>query len=195
MKLCAAEYAVMERVCERDEGDFTGQPPPRLLTLIEMEQEPEQRPVSIRRFFDDCLRAQDKIGKARTVSTRWKPVFESPRKHLGHDDANRVRKRDLLNWRNDLLDRLAPATVSGVYLAAVRTVFKWSVENDLLEQKTSQTACGRMCRRDVSIEKEAIRPTGQTSSVPRLALPPQVKREGQDPRTARNHCPQKLGFR
>ncbi len=52
---------------------------------------------------------------------------------VGHDDASRVTKKDVVGWKQRLLDAGdAPKTINGAKLAAVKAVFSWAVENDLV---------------------------------------------------------------
>jgi len=134
--LCIAELEALERVCERDEGDFTGQPShPILKTAVAVEnaaQGPE--PVSLKKLWTDYVAARQAAGFMKGGAGRLGRVFESLRAFVGHDDAARVVKKDLLAWRDDLTKTLAAKTISDVYLSTARSVFTWAVDQDLITE-------------------------------------------------------------
>ena len=70
---------------------------------------------------------------------RGKPVIESLRVHLGHDDASKITKKDLLAWRDKLLETLGAKTVSSIYLSAVRSLLEWAVDDDRLSENPAAT--------------------------------------------------------
>ncbi|MCT4332615.1 integrase [Paracoccus sp. YLB-12] len=129
--VAAGELEALTRAAERDEGDFTGQP---AHPMIANAQPPEAAPdpVSLSKLWNDYIKARVQAGFMRDGGKRMQPVQESLRKHLGHNDAARVTKKDLLEWRDLLLVNLSAKTVSDMYLSAVRSLFKWAYENDRL---------------------------------------------------------------
>jgi integrase len=131
--MCVSEYEALSRVAERDEGDFTGKPAHPLIAQAAPLPD-EKPPVSIKALVADYIAARRVVGKGAEAERRWGPVFADLRKAIGHDDARRLTKQNLLDWRDACLKRkLSPKTVADVYLAAVRTVLSWAVANDRLE--------------------------------------------------------------
>lgn len=130
--MCVSEYEALSRVAERDEGDFTGTPTHPLIANAAPPPD-EKPPASIKALVADYIAARQIVGKGAEADRRWGPVFSSLRKAIGHDDARRLTKQNILTWRDELLKTLAPKTVADVYLAAVRTVLSWAVANDRLE--------------------------------------------------------------
>jgi integrase len=121
----------------------------------------ETSPVPLQdRFFGPDHRAWDEqvLAKARTKKTApifdlledyakeakpaestmkaWKTSLQSLVDHLGHDDAGRVTKADILAWKDALLrpqdgqPGRGQRTVRDKYIAAARTVFAWGERND-----------------------------------------------------------------
>jgi hypothetical protein len=129
--LCAAEYEALARVAERDEGVFDGQPAHPTLTKAEPVV-PEQPPVSLLGLFDDYISSRKLLDKGSESERRWNPVFQDLRTFLKHDDARRLSKQDILNWRDKLLKTKSPKTVRDVWLASLRTVLNWAVREDRL---------------------------------------------------------------
>jgi integrase len=130
--LCVSEYEALSRSVERDEGDYSGEPSHPLLASAEPIAD-EKPPVSIKGLFADYLTASKLLGKGVETERRWTPVFKRLAKFLRHDDARRLTKQNLVEWRDELLKSLAPKTVADVYLVAVRTVLSWAVGNDRLD--------------------------------------------------------------
>lgn len=135
--ICISEYEALARVAERDEGDFAGQPSHPLLVAAHPPEE-EKAPVSLKRLFADYVASREAIGRGKGIRKRWEPVFADLRKFISHDDARRLTKQNLLEWRDARLKMLSAKTVGDVYLASVRTVLKWAVENDRLEANVAE---------------------------------------------------------
>lgn len=135
--LCQAEYEALERVVERDTGNFTGTPANPLIANAE----PTARAVpilSITKLFEDYVASLKVIGKGREIERRWRPVIKDLRKFLKHDDVNKITKKNLLDWRNVKIQTLSAKTVSDVYLAAVRAMLNWAHANDLIKENPSE---------------------------------------------------------
>lgn len=68
-------------------------------------------------------------GKGKKAQLRWRPVFRRLEEFLGHDKVQRITRKDLLRWKDDLLKQFSPKTVKDTYLAAAGAVFQWAVDN------------------------------------------------------------------
>ena len=128
--LCAAEYEVLERMLERDEGKYDGRPVHPLLVVAEPIIN-SAAPVSLNLLFDDYIASRKILGRGAGSEKRWTPVIRSLVEHLGHDDARRLVKRDLIAWRDHLLQSLAPKTVRDVYLAVTSRKVIWLFSEQL----------------------------------------------------------------
>lgn len=135
--LCVAELEAMGRVMERDEGDYTGKPEHPLLANAKPTEE-EKSPVSIKglfRLYMQELKANDKgVGAEK----RWTTVIEDLIHFVRSDDANKLTKKQLIEWKDARLKTLAPRTVKDVYLTAIKAVLNWAVSNDHLESNPAQ---------------------------------------------------------
>ncbi len=138
MKLCVSEYEALARHAERNEGVFNGTPAHPLLSNAMDNIEPEIPPLPLKGLLQDYLTAQGRIGRGREAGRRWTPVFADLARFIGHDDARRLTKKNLMDWRDVSLQTLAPKTVADVYLASVRTVLSWAVANDKLEENVAE---------------------------------------------------------
>lgn len=136
--LCHAELEALARAAERDEGDFSGTP---TTPIIKSAQPPEKAParVSLKRLWADYINSRVQAGFMRDKGKRLRPVEDSLRKFLRHDDARRVTKKDLLAWRDLLMKELSAKTVNDIYLSGVRSVFAWAFENDRLPENVAAT--------------------------------------------------------
>lgn len=129
--LCSAELEALARVVERDEGDFTGQPTaPLLANAKPPDDQPE--PVSLQKLWDAYIKARTSAGFMKDGGKRMRPVAASLRKFLGHNDARKISKKNLLDWRDQLLATHSAKTVSDMYLSAVRSLFQWAHDNERL---------------------------------------------------------------
>jgi len=150
--MCISEYEALSRVAERDEGDFTGQPSnPIIRDAVPIAD--EKPPVSLKRLLTDYVASRKVIGKGKGIEKRWTPVFVDLVKFIGHDDARRLTKQNLMDWRDESVRTLSAKTVGHVYLASVRTVLKWAVENDKLETNVAEKVRQTVPKKQRSREK------------------------------------------
>ncbi|REF70271.1 tyrosine-type recombinase/integrase [Paracoccus versutus] len=155
--LCSAELEALARVVERDEGDYTGQPStPLLLNVKQPENEPE--PISLSKLWDDYIKARTAAGFMKDGGKRMEPVKVSLRKFLGHNDARQVSKKNLLDWRDQLLATLSAKTVSDMYLSAVRSLFQWAHDNERLPENPAATV------KQAKPKKQRAREAGYTDA-------------------------------
>jgi integrase len=128
MGLCAAYYEFLARRQERNEGDFASQPTHPLIANAEV-PEGALEPVYLRTLLEDYLKELERNGRGLGARKRWPPVFEDLGKFVGHNDANRLTKQNLIEWRDTKLQGLSTKTVADVYMASVRAVLRWAAEN------------------------------------------------------------------
>ena len=97
-------------------------------------QPPENAPapVSIKQLWKDYVAHRQQAGFMRSGIGRQQPVIDKLVKHLKHNDATRVTKKDLIAWRDQLMGDFSAKTVSDVYLSTIRSLFSWAVENEIL---------------------------------------------------------------
>lgn len=150
--LCVASYEAMARQHERNEGDFAGRPSHPLLTSVEPTAD-DLPPVSLKGLLADYLRSRSMIGKGKGAEKRWTPVFVDLVKFIGHDDARRLTKQNVMEWRDSRLNTLSAKTVGDVYLASLRTVLKWAVANDKLATNVAETVRQQVPKKQLSREQ------------------------------------------
>ena len=136
--LCSAELEALARAAERDEGDFAGQPTD---PLIKNAQPPEDAPapVNLALLWSDYKASRKQAGFMKDDGRRQNPVIENLRQHLGHSDAARITKKDLLAWRDKLLQDKSAKTVSDIYLSTVRSLLGWAEGNERLPSNVAAT--------------------------------------------------------
>lgn len=124
-KIMRAQIQALERTLEYDRGVFGGTPTD---PLIRVPTKPMR--VSLQGLFRDYMAYSKTMGKHLDGGAKWLPPIRSLSMFLGHDDASRISPADLLRWRDTLLaEGKSPKTVSDKYLAAVRAVLTWAVDN------------------------------------------------------------------
>lgn len=106
---------------------------PATLLLTPAPEEADD-PVKLSQLWADYLKSRTQAGFIRDGGKRQQPVIRTLIAYLKHDDARRVTKKDLLAWRDYLLNEvtLAPKTVSDIYLSTIRSLFSWAHENERL---------------------------------------------------------------
>ena len=136
--MCIAEYEALERVYERDEGDYTGTVRAPIIQGAQV-SEVATAPVSLTGLWTDHLNSRMQIGAMRDKGQRQRPVIASLRKFLKHNDAGRITKKDIMAWRDHLMTTRSAKTVNDIYLSAVKSAFTWAVENDRLPENVAAT--------------------------------------------------------
>lgn len=134
--LCHAELEALARSAERDEGDFTGTPTSPIIVKAQPPENPQER-VSLKKLWADYIDSRVQAGFMRDNGKRLRPVEDRLRKFLKHDDARRVTKKDIINWRDHLRKDLSAKTVNDIYLSGVRSLLSWAVEDDRLPENVA----------------------------------------------------------
>jgi hypothetical protein len=95
-----------------------------------------QRTIKLLDLFDRWAALP---GRHEKVAKRWRVYVEALVTFLGHGDAGRMERADLIRWRNYLRDeathrgkRLSAKTINDSYLAAVNAVLAYAVGDGLL---------------------------------------------------------------
>lgn len=151
-----AEIEALLRSFEQDDGDYGGKPSDPLVrppsTIVSA-----PAPVSLKRLFSDYISTRQAIGKHRDGGATWKSSMDALGVFLGHDDALRITRRNLLDWRDALMaDGTAAKSVSDKHLAAIKAVLKWAFDNDRLPSNEAKSV-----RQEVP-KKQHSRPKGYT---------------------------------
>jgi integrase len=136
--LCSAELEALARVAERDEGDFAGQATdPIIANAPPPEDGPA--PVSLMELWNDYKKSRIQAGFMKDGGRRQNPVIDNLIYYLGHGDASRITKKDLLAWRDKLMIEKSAKTVSDIYLSTVRSLLGWAEENERLPTNVAKT--------------------------------------------------------
>ncbi|MEG8016614.1 recombinase XerD [Sphingomonas sp. LR55] len=79
-----------------------------------------------------------------TTAKDWRPCVAHLVSFLGHDDAAKLTRQDLLDWRNALLKETTkrgalrhPKTVRGKYIGSVKAMLSWAVDNNKLKDNVA----------------------------------------------------------
>lgn len=136
--LMRAEIEALQRTLEHDSGDYSGKPadpivkPPASGTTF-------LPPVMISLLWSNYLKSRVAAGFMKDGGIRQRPVIESLRQFLKHNDARLITRRTLLDWRDELMKTLSAKTVNDVYLSTVRTMLKWAHDEELLTENVAAT--------------------------------------------------------
>jgi integrase len=84
-------------------------------------------------------------GVSPATEKQWRRMLRHLRDFLGRDDAHAVTTSDLIRWKEHLLLETSDAgkqrsvrTVREGYIAAVKAVFNWAAQNDLLRENPAE---------------------------------------------------------
>ncbi len=115
-----------------DEEDVTEQPSPKTEPESASQVRPvDPAPVHKQVSFETIINGYLLERKpAPSTIKRWRPVFAHFRRWVGHDDAAKVMPDEVARWKEELLrSGISGRSVREGYLAALKVVFGWAVEN------------------------------------------------------------------
>ncbi len=152
-KFVRAEIEGLQRTIEMDSGDFGGKPSD---PVVKPPAQPAIAvpPVPLRALFDDYIVSRQRVGKHLDGGKRWSSVIDHLLKFMKGPDARKITKRNLLDWREQLLNEGRTAkTVADVYLACIRAICTWAFENDRLPSNEAQHVRQEVAKKVWSREK------------------------------------------
>lgn len=152
-KLTRAEIDALKRTLERDEGLFSDAPTDPIVKPVTLPPK-ALAPISLMGLFRAYIVSRQALGKHKDGAKSWESVIRGLIKFLGHDNAARITKRNLLDWRDSLMaSGRSPKTISDKHLAAVRAVLKWAFENDRLPSNEAESVRQEVPRKVRTREK------------------------------------------
>lgn len=130
--LIRAEIEALQRSMEFDAGNLAGTIGDPLIRPPAVKAG-KAKPVPLTTLFEDYIGNRNAVGMHLDGGKNWRHSIERLVRFLGHDDAGRITKRNLLDWRDAMLaEGLSAKTIADKHLAALRAVFRWAFENDRL---------------------------------------------------------------
>ncbi len=125
-----------EQQHKRSQGDFSPDPNANRFP----EWAPEGKPSAdagptLSDLFDRWKKDHLANGKSENTVKDFAQKFDALKKYLGHENVGRISPREISEWTDHLRHELGltPKTVSGKYLAAVKTVFRLARSKFLIE--------------------------------------------------------------
>jgi integrase len=91
--------------------------------------------------------AKERTPPARTVDA-WTRSINRLINHIGHEDPEKLTRRDLVGWKDALLESGLSRKSVEVHLTAVSTIFNHALINERLERQDSPVKGIRVARRD-----------------------------------------------
>lgn len=115
------------------QGDYAPDPKAnRFPPIVSLNSAPT---LTFRELFDGW-RAEANPSVSTLAS--WRPVLLSLRESAGHESAVRLTAKEVLSWKDALVkSRLSSKTVNDTYLACLRALLSFGVQNQLLTQNVA----------------------------------------------------------
>ncbi len=136
--LCASEYEALERIFERDEGIFDGQPRHPILKSLD---EPEAvASADLMEFWDQYVAKRQKEGSMLDGGRRQVLAVKSLVGFTKKTNANDLTKKDISDWQDHLLAKISVRTIAKVYLPTIRSLFSWAVKRELMAINPAEDA-------------------------------------------------------
>jgi integrase len=114
------------------EGDYS--PDPAAARFPAWEGVTAKAPPSPSLTFDNLLTKWEKESpKSASSLVSFRGHVAAFKAHLGHNDALRVSRADVIKWKDALIDKgLSAKSINGSYLASIRTLYRLAKRNDLI---------------------------------------------------------------
>lgn len=93
--------------------------------------------VSLRTLLADYTGELQRSGRGAEAARRWKPCIENLVSFLKHDDAQRLTRQDVLNWRDQLLTTLSAKTVRDAHVTGLKAILQWGVNSGRLKENVA----------------------------------------------------------
>lgn len=122
-------------------ADFCGQAAPAAARPAAARSEaegpgPTPAPKPLRVIFSSY--AKEAQLSPATVK-RWSPIVDKLIAQLGHDDASRISRADIVAWKDNLLeDGISNITVRDVYLASTKATLQFAVDQGQLAENVAK---------------------------------------------------------
>ena len=133
-----AEIEALQRTIERDRCDYRGQPTDTVVKAPAGGVEAIKH-VGISALWSDYVNSRVIASFMKDGGIRQRPVIKNLLKFLGHNDARQITRRNLLDWRDELLKTLSAKTTNDIYLSTVRSMLKWAHEEERLLENLAAT--------------------------------------------------------
>lgn len=167
------------RLARNAEGDFTPDEYPKRFPKFE-DGPAQQR--SLTALAEAWHKAALDRGVLRRDADRIKRRFEVLIKFLGHDDASRVTKQDIIRWKDQrLADKRSVKLINDTDIASFSNVFNWGVEREWLSSNPADGTRIKSKRQKAEVREKYFLPDEATKILQHAAAVAGSKRE--DPKT------------
>lgn len=132
-------FAALRLLSRWSEGDYRPDHHPEQFPPLRLEMPAAPTPestVTLSSIFDGWAGERQPPEKTRYS---WRRIVDQFQTHLGHEDALRVTKADVVAWKDALVaEGKSPKTVKDSKLAPVRAILQWAVDNDRLKENPAK---------------------------------------------------------
>ena len=119
------------RLKQNAEGDYS--PDPMQERFPPFEKHPQ---LTLSELFE---RWKSEVKPATRTALAWKRVFNAFAIYLGHENVKQITDADVINWKDYLVAKgLKSKTVNNAYLACLRTIFNFGVNNKLITHNPAE---------------------------------------------------------
>jgi integrase len=113
------------RLKRNAEGDYS--PDPKQERFPPFEKQPR---LTLTKLFE---RWKSEVKPATSTALAWKIVFNAFTTYLGHENVKQITDADVIGWKDYLVAKgLKSKTINNAYLACLRTIFNFGVNNKLI---------------------------------------------------------------
>lgn len=159
LTVCVAEAMVQvsDRLARHAKGDYRPDPladrfPPVPERIGKKAKETTKATESFESLIDARWQEAKAAGGSAKTLAGWRVTFKHLATFLGHTEAARVTRADVLAFKDHrLATGISPKTVRDNDLAALKSVFGWAVDNDRLTSNPAKDVSlklGRAAKRD-----------------------------------------------
>jgi hypothetical protein len=118
-------------------------------------------------------------GSRHTTGQDWRSCIVQLIAFVGHDDASRLTRASLMDWKDHLLKEPGPrgkprlpVTVRGKYIGAIKAMLNWAIQERLLETNVASNVLVRVPKRPKLRERSFTAQEATAILTATLAPPP-----------------------
>ncbi|WP_341642243.1 DUF6538 domain-containing protein [Phycobacter sp. K97] len=132
-----------EQQHKRSQGDFSPDPNANRFPEWSPEKKPSESSSAptLSDLFDKWEKDHLANGKSKNTVKDFRQKLDALKDYLGHEEVDRITPREISEWTDHLRHEqgLTPKTVSGKYLAAVKTVFRLAHSKFLIDSDPAKS--------------------------------------------------------
>lgn len=179
-----------KKLARNADGDFTPDDYAKRFPRYEEQPSKAASGRSLTGLAEAWHKAAPDRGVKNRDADRIKSRFEKLIAFLGHDDASRVTKLDIIRWRDDrLASKISIKTINDSDIASFSSIFNWGVERGWLAANPTERTTIKTKRKKAEVREKYFLPDEAAKILQHAAATVGSKRESPKTTAAKRWVP------